>query len=192
MKLLISIKFLITVIIAFIVIAVLSVLFSVKAIDYESLNQKWQMEALSKSPVKDPRSDTDQLRPILNYDSEIIQIHSFKKEQKRLIVGEGWQLIGGVVDIINHDSSMYILYGRKNLRYEAGLWNNVLNRDQSFTDYLIIKRKDNQAKVIISKKLIPTTSQILIGLRKTNDGKGFELIQNYPKGQTQIIWSYQF
>ncbi len=80
---------------ALICLVVLRGIFSIKAIDidYERLNQKWKMEAVSKIPVKDARSDSDQLRPVLNYDNEIIQIHSFKKKRNWVKVGEGWQLV---------------------------------------------------------------------------------------------------
>lgn len=192
MKTLVSTKYFIIIVITLICFFLLSGIFSSKAINYETLNQKWKMEALSKVPVKDPRSDSDQLRPVVNYDNEIIQIHSFEKKRNWVRVGEGWQLVGGVVDIISHHDSIYILYGRKNLRYEGGFWNNVLNTAQSFQDYLVIKRQGNQAEVIIAKKLIPTTSQILIGLSKTDDGKGFQIIQTSPQGQLHIIESYQF
>lgn len=161
-------------------------------INYDSLNEKWQKKALLQDPLRDPRSDSDQLRPVLNYDCEIIQIHSFAQEHKELLVGEGWQLVGGVVDVFTQNNSRYILYGRRNLRYETGLWNNVLNVDQSFEDFLVVKFENNQAEVLINKRLISTTAQILIGIRQTEDASGFEVIQNSPSGQWQIIWSYQF
>ncbi len=56
----------------------------------------------------------------------------------------------------------------------------------------MIKRQGDKAEIIISKKLISTTSQILIGLRKTDDNNGLELIQNAPQGKSKTIWSYQF
>jgi hypothetical protein len=185
-------KYLIGIVLALILFAMYSVVSSTEYINYDSLNDKWQIEALSKDPFIVPRSDSDQLRPVLNYDGEIIQIHSFEKKRKGLLVGEGWQLVGGVVDVITHDDSKYILYGRRNLRYKAGLWNNVLDVARSFDDYLVVKRQDNQAELLINKRLLSTMSQILIGLRRTNNGDGFEVVQNSLSGRPQIIWSHRF
>lgn len=159
--------------------------------NYNSLNKEWQMKAISKSSDRDPRSDTDQLRPVLNYDGGIIQVHGYKKEKQGSPVGEGWQLAGAVVDIIVHEETKYILYGRNNLYYKAGLWNNVLDSVKSFQDYLVVKRNGDHSEVLINNRLVPTTSQILIGLRLSKDSEGFEVIQN-SIGLPQIIWSFRF
>ena len=192
MRVAVSTKYLIGIVLTLMLVAIVAIVSSTEYINYDSLNDKWQIEALSKEPFRDPRSDSDQLRPVLNYDAEIIQIDSFEKERKGLLVGEGWQLVGGVVDVIMHDDSKYILYGRRNLHYEAGLWNNVPDTYRSFEDYLVVKRKGNQAEVLIHKRLISTTAQILIGLRRSEDDGGFEVLQNSPSGRPQIIWLYRF
>ncbi|BAZ49730.1 hypothetical protein NIES4103_23420 [Nostoc sp. NIES-4103] len=190
-----STKYLIGLVLALIALTLFA-MYSVEATreytNYDSLNNRWQIEALSKNPLRDPRSDSDQLRPVMNFDDEIIQIDNFEKKPKGLFVGEGWQLVGAVVDMITHNDSKYILYGRRNLRFQGGLWNNVIDSTRSFEDYLVVKRQDNQAEVLINKRLIPTTAEILIGLRQTEDGGGLEVIQNSSLGRPQIIWSYQF
>lgn len=159
---------------------------------YNALSESWIQEVLSKDPVKDPRSDYAQLRPVLNYDSEIIQVHSFEKAQRSSLVGEGWQLVGAVVDLIIHGDSKYVLYGRRNLYFRAGLWNNILDKDRSFEEYLVVKITGDQTELIIHKRLIATTAQILIGLRLASDNGGFELLQNTQSGIPQSIWTYRF
>ena len=157
--------------------------------NYNSLNKEWQMKAISESSGRDPRSDTDQLRPVLNFDGEIIQVHNFGKQGSP--VGEGWQLSGAVVDIIVHEEAKYILYGRENMYYKAGLWNNVLDPVKSFQDYLVVKRNGDYSEVLINNRLVPTTQQIFIGLRLSKDSEGFELLQN-STGLPQIIWAFRF
>ena len=169
-----------------------AVAFSNEVMKYSELNESWIKEVLSKNPVRDPRSDSAQLRPVLNYDGEIIQVHSFEKERKGMLVGEGWQLVGAVVDILMDGETKYILYGRRNLRFDAGLWNNVLDEASSFEDFLVIKREDNQAEVLVRKRLIATTAQVFIGLRLTNDASGFEVLQNTQSGIPQVIWTHRF
>jgi hypothetical protein len=187
-----SINYLIVIMLVFIMFAIYSVVSSTEHVNYDRLNDKWQTEALSKNPFRDPRSDSDQLRPVMNYDHEIIQVDSFAKKPKGLLVGEGWQLVGAVVDVITHIDSKYILYGRRNLCFKGGLWNNVIDATRSFEDYLVVKRKGNQAEVLIHKRLIPTTAEILIGFRQTDNDGGFEVIQNSSLRRPQIIWSYKF
>jgi hypothetical protein len=188
-----STKYLIKIVLSFLFLITLIAIASPSEVtDYDSLNGRWLMEALSGNPQIDPRLDGDRLRPVLNYDVEVIQVHSFKKEPQRFLVGEGWQLAGAVVDIIRNENSTYILYGRRNLHFKGGLWNNTLDSDQSFDDYLIVKREDNQTEVLVHERLIPTTSEILIGFRLTSNGEGFELLQNSPSGYPQVVWSYQF
>jgi hypothetical protein len=178
--------------VVFMLLSVFAVALSKDDMKYSGLNESWKESVLLKDPVKDPRSDVAQLRPVLNYDSEITQVHSFDKERKSLLVGEGWQLIGSVVDILMNDGTKYILYGRRNLRYDAGLWNNVLDDASSFEDYLVIKREDNQTEVLVHKRLIATTAQVLLGLRLTNDTSSFEVLQNSQSGVPQVIWVYIF
>jgi hypothetical protein len=173
-------------------LSVFTVALSQDDMKYSGLNEIWKESVLLKDPVKDPRSDVAQLRPVLNYDSEIIQVHSFDKERKGLLVGEGWRLIGSVVDILMNGETKYILYGRRNLRYDPGLWNNVLDDASSFEDYLVIKREDNQTEVLVHKRLIATTAQVLLGLRLTNDANSFEVLQNSQSGVPQVIWTYIF
>lgn len=181
----------ILVLLSFMTFAMRSVESTRESTYYDSLDNKWQKEALSKDPSRDPRSDNDQLRPVVNYDGELIAVNSFGLESQRPSSGKGWQLAGGVVDIILHRNSKYILYGRRNLRYKNGLWNNVIDTKRSFEDYLVVKRTGNNAEILIHKKLIPATSQILIGSRHTNNADGFEIIQN-SQGLPQVIWSHRF
>ncbi|WP_143104273.1 hypothetical protein [Nitrosospira multiformis] len=158
---------------------------------YDELDKKFRQKIIEIEPGKDPRSDSDQLRPVMNYDVEIIQFHNFKKAKSGQ-VGEGWQLGGSIVDVLVHEGSQYILYGRENMYYRAGLWNNVLDTEHSYQDYLVVRHEGNQSEIIKRDRLIPTTSEIRIGLRKTNNGNGFEVIQNSPSGQLKVIWLYHF
>jgi hypothetical protein len=164
--------------------------------EYETLNNQWQAMLLSEDfydelNLKDPRRDDDALRPVLNHDNVLITIHDFSNEAKGFLLGEGWQLTGAIVDVITRDGFNYILYGRENERYIAGLWNNSVDLNRSFYDYFVVKRKGNQAEILVYKRLIPNTSQILIGLRHTPDDDGFEVIQNWPN-DPRAIWLYRF
>jgi len=193
MKIIVSINSLFWAVLMIIIfLSMTTIVSSTEDMEYSGLSESWRKLMLLKDPVMDPRSNSAQLRPVLNYDGEIIQVHSFDKERKGLLVGEGWQLVGSVVDILIDGETKYILYGRRNLRYDAGLWNNVLDNASSFEDYLVLKRKDNRAEVLIHRRLISTTAQVLLGLRLTNDTTGFEVLQNSQSGIPQIIWTYKF
>lgn len=158
---------------------------------YDELDKKFRQKIMEIEPGKDPRSDSDQLRPVMNYDVEIVQFHNFKKAKSGPI-GEGWQLGGSIADVLVHEGFTYILYGRENLYYRAGLWNNVLDTEYSYQDYLVVKYEGNNSEILKQSRLIPTTSQVRIGLRKTDDGKGFEVIQNSASGKLDVIWRHLF
>lgn len=188
-----STKYLIKIVLFFaFLVALIAFASPSKDTKYDSLNSRWLVEALLVNPQRDPRLDGDQLRPLVNYDGELIAVHGFKEEPQGLLVGEGWQLDGTVVDMIKDKNSTYILYGRKNLYFKGGLWNNTLDSERSFDDYLVAKREGDQTEILVHERLIPTTSQILIGFRLTSDGNGLEVVQNSPSGHLQNIWSYQF
>jgi hypothetical protein len=163
--------------------------------EYEILNNQWQSKLLSEdfydeSNLKDPRRDDDRLRPVMNHDNVLITVDKFNNASK-FLVGEGWQLTGAIVDVIARDGFNYILYGRKNERYQGGFWNNSFDSARSFEDYFVVKRKGNQAEILVHKRLIPTASEILIGLRHTPDDDGFEVIQNWPN-DPRTIWLHRF
>ncbi len=155
--------------------------------DFDELSQQWIGEALKLNPINDTRADDDKLRPVVSYDVEIIQVSKYYNND-----GEGWQLVGSVNDIIVSDDSKYILFGKNNERYRKGIWNNVLDEESSFQEYVVIERKENVSKVVIKESLVSTTSQILMGLRLMDDGVGFEVVQNSPTGHVQVINSYLF
>ncbi len=186
-------KFLIGIGISFVFLIALVALVSPSAeANYDDLSSQWLGEALLQDLPQDPRSDSDQLRPVLNYDHDIIQIHSLEPETTRFLLGEGWQLVGGVVDLITNDRATYVLYGRRNLRYQASFWNNVLDTNRSFDDYFVIKREADQAELLVHGRLASDHAQTFIGLRQTIDNGGFEVIQNSPSGLPRSIWSYRF
>lgn len=159
---------------------------------YKSLHTQWLDKTLSLRVEADPRLDTDQLRPIVNYDRDIVEVRSTDVGRRWLLVDAGWQLVGGLVDLVETQTATYLLIGRQSLYYKGGLWNNILDSSQSFDEFFLIKRDEGQLRLIAAKRVDTKMSQILLGLRVMPGNDGLEVVQNSPSGLPRSIFIYRF
>ncbi len=157
---------------------------------YEQLQRQWLEKVLALPAQPDPRADDDRLRPVMNYDTTVVEVNSTAARRSALLVGGGWQLIGALIDAYKADAVTYWLIGQRALNYRAGLWNNSLDASKSFEAFFVIRRDNAGAHVLASQRLQATTSQLLLGLRLAADGHTLEVVQNTASGVPVRIWSH--
>ena len=159
---------------------------------YEQLHAQWLEKALALAPEIDPRLDTDRLRPVVSYDRAIIDVRSTGSGGGSLLVGGGWQLIGSLIDRIDHGEAAYLLLGRQALYYRGGLWNNSLDQAASFEEFFLLIREHDKSRVITRQRIDPVMSQSLIGMRSLPGMAGLEVIRNAANGHPRAVFNHRF
>lgn len=156
---------------------------------FNRLDKEWLAKALSANlEQKDPRRDDDMLATASGYWGEVISANYYENSG-----GAGWQISGGIVDLVKKEDVTYALYGRQVGRYEFGVWNNVLDPERSFDSLFLIKYEDGQAELLDSRYLGPRNSQIFVGLRLDESG-AIETLQNRTRStanDAEILGVYQ-
>lgn len=158
---------------------------------YKSLDAQWLDKVRSLRVEADPRRDTDQLRPTVNYDRDVVEVRS-ADSRRWLLVGDGWQLVGSLIDLVEHRTGTYLLIGRQSLYYRGGLWNNRLDSSESFDEFFLFKRKDGQLRLIANERITTTMGQILLGLKVMPGNASLEIVQNSPDGRPRSIFTHHF
>ena len=162
--------------------------------EYEQLDIRWRSKALeeiTKYDEHDPRQDSDALRPLVSYRGAVIHVNNFLKQNRSFFVGEGWKLTGSVIDVVPIDGGRYVLLGRENTFYRAGLINNIRDEENSFIDYFLVLIALDDIKILAHERLKANVSQVLMGLRRSKNGKGVDVIINSPYGRERILGSYR-
>lgn len=159
---------------------------------YEQLHTQWLEKALELAPEIDPRLDTDILRPVVTYDRAIIDVRSTGSGGKLFLAGGGWQLIGSLIDRIDHGEATYLLLGRQALYYRGGLWNNSIDHAASFEEFFLLMRDRGQTRIITRQRIDPLMSQSLIGIRSIPGMSGLEVIRNTTDGNPRPVFSHRF
>ncbi len=148
---------------------------------FKDLHVKWLESVLAHEPTADPRSDTDQLRPLNVNDGELIL------EQDLDQAGQGWQLGGGLIDVVERGSIKYLLYGRTSQFFDAGTLNNAPDSSRTLREFILVRKTPQEKQILEVSEPNKSVSQILLGLRETDDA--FEVIQHLPSGECAVIWS---
>ena len=159
---------------------------------FGQLHAQWLEKALALAPEIDPRLDADRLRPVVNYDRTIIEVRSTGSGGSSFLVGGGWQLVGSLIDRVDHDEEVYLLLGRQALYYRAGLWNNSLDQAASFEEFLLLMRERGQTRVITRQRIDPVMSQSLLGMRLLPGTSGLEVIRNATDGTPRPVFRHEF
>ena len=161
-------------------------------VSYDNLHSRWLSEALRAPLPPDPRRDFDTLRPLIDYTGDIVLVHTFEQESPQDRTDPGWQIAGSLVDLLTHNNDTYLLYGRKNAHHLGGDWQTSLDPEQSFDDYLLVKRSGYENTVISHGNLPIADSSSRLGLKPNESGSGIEILFSTESTRTQIIDVYSF
>ena len=146
---------------------------------WAALDGQWKREMMEMEVSTDPRADGNTLLSIPSYDQQIIFKKDYSEVKFFILKNGGWQLTGNVADMVKHVGVKYILFARSNKKYDPGLWNNSINREKSFYDYIVLKEESGKRKIYSSGKLVGVVpGSRKVGLRWKSIGSELEVITN--------------